>query len=88
MDYKKLEEGYTRKSKKSIKCWRCNFVGHTSKFCHTMRCYNGDRFGKKSQNWKNTKIQYLNNSFKSMTKPNKIWKKKGDDKSPNTQLER
>ena len=28
MDYKKLEEGYTRKSKNSIKCWRCNFVGH------------------------------------------------------------
>jgi hypothetical protein len=48
MDCKKLEKGYTRKSKNSIRCWRCNFVGHTTKFCHTMRCYNCDRFGHKS----------------------------------------
>jgi hypothetical protein len=88
MECKKLEEGYTRKSKKSIRYWRCNFVGHIAKFCHTMRCYNCDRFGHKSQKCKNTKNQYLNKSFKSMTKPNKSWKKKGDDKSPKTQLER
>jgi hypothetical protein len=88
MDCKKLEKGYTRKSKNSIRCWRCNFVGHTTKFCHTMRCYNCDRFGHKSQNCKNTKSQYLNKSFKSVTKPNKSWNKKGDDKSPKTQLER
>ena len=30
----------------------------------------------------------MNKSFKSMTKPNKSWKKKGDDKSPKTQLEK
>jgi hypothetical protein len=88
IDCKKLKKGYTRKSKNSIRCWRCNFVGHTTKFCHTMRCYNCDRFGHKSQNCKNTKSQYLNKSFKSMTNPNKSWKKKGDDKSPKTQLER
>jgi hypothetical protein len=88
MDWKKLEEGYKRKSKNSIRCWRCNFVGHTAKFCHTMRCYNRDRFGHKSQNCKNTKIQYLNKSFKSVKKPNKSWKKKGDHKYPKTQLER
>jgi hypothetical protein len=88
MDCNKLEKGYSRKSKKSIRCWRCNFFWHTTKFCHTMRCYNCDRFGHKSQNYKNTKSRYLNKSFKSMTNPNKIWKKKGDDKSPKTQLER
>jgi hypothetical protein len=53
-----------------------------------MRCYNCDRFGHKSQNCKNTKSQYLNKSFKSVKKPNKSWKNKGDDKSPKTQLER
>jgi hypothetical protein len=88
MDCKKLEEGYTRKSKNSIRCGRFNFFGHTGKFCHTMRCYNCDRFGHKSQNCKNSKSQYLNKSFKSVTKPNKSWKKKGDDKSPKTELER
>jgi hypothetical protein len=88
MDCKKLEEGYTRKSKKSIRCWRCNCVGHTAKFFHTMRCYNCDRFGQKTQNYKSSKSQYLNKSFNSVRKPNKSWKKKGYEKSPKTQLER
>jgi hypothetical protein len=57
-------------------------------FCHTMSCHNYDRFGHKSQNYKNTKSQYLNKSFKSMTKPNKSWKNNGYYKSPKTQLER
>jgi hypothetical protein len=34
------------------------------------------------------KSQYLNNPFKLVTKPNKSWKKKGDNKSPKTQLKR
>jgi hypothetical protein len=88
MDYKKLEKGYAGKSKNSIRCWRCNFVGHTSKFCHTMSCYNCDRFGHKSKNCRSSKIQSLNKSFNSVKKTNKIWKKKGDDKSPKTQLKR
>jgi hypothetical protein len=88
MDYKKLEKGYTRKIANSIRCWRCNFVGHTTKFCHTMRCYNCDRFGNKSQSCRSSKIQSLNKSFKSVRKPNKSWKKKRDDKSPKTQLEK
>jgi hypothetical protein len=88
MDCRKIEKGYRRKSKNSIRCRRFNFVGHTTKLCHRMRCYNYDRFGHKSQNCKNTKNQYLNKSFKSVTKPNKSWNKKGDDKSQKTQLER
>jgi hypothetical protein len=32
MDWKKLEKGYTRKSKNSIRCWRCNFVGQQKNF--------------------------------------------------------
>jgi hypothetical protein len=35
-----------------------------------------------------SKSQSLNKSFKSERKRNKIWKKKGDDKSPKTKLER
>jgi hypothetical protein len=88
MDCKKLEKGYIRKYTNSIRCWRCNFVVHTTKFCHTMRCYNCDRFGHKSQRCRSSKIQFLNKSFNSMIKLNKSWKKKGDDKSPKTQLER
>jgi hypothetical protein len=53
-----------------------------------MRCYNYDRFGHKSQRCRSSKNQSLNKSFKSGRKPNKIWKKKGDDKSSKTQLER
>jgi cyclopropane fatty-acyl-phospholipid synthase-like methyltransferase len=86
MDCKKLEEGYRRKYKNSIRCWRCNFVGHTTKFFHTMRCYNCDRFGHKSQSCRSSNIQSLNKSFKLVRKPNKSWKNKGDDKSPKKQL--
>jgi hypothetical protein len=53
-----------------------------------MRCYNCDRFGHKSQSYRSSKSQSLNKSFKSVRKPNKSWKKKGDEKSPKTQLER
>ena len=53
-----------------------------------MRCYNCDRFGNKSQSCRSSKIQSLNKSFNSGRKPNKISKKKGDDESPKTQLER
>jgi hypothetical protein len=88
MDCKKLEKGYTGKSKNSIKCWRCNFVGNIGKQFHTMRCYKCDRFGHKSESYRSSNGQSLNNSFNSGRKPNKIWKKKRDDKSPKTQLER
>jgi hypothetical protein len=53
-----------------------------------MRCYNYDRFGHKSQSCRSSKCQSLNKPFKLGRKPNKIWKRKGDDKSPKTQLER
>jgi hypothetical protein len=86
MDCKKLEKGYERKSKHSIRCWRCNFFGHTAKQFHTMRCYNSDRFGHKSQICRSSKSQSLIKSIKTVKKPNKSWKKKGDDKSPKTQL--
>jgi hypothetical protein len=39
------------RSNNLMRCWRCNYVGHTTKFFHTMRCYNCDKFGKKSQDY-------------------------------------
>jgi hypothetical protein len=51
-----------------------------------MRCYNRDRFWHESQSCRSSEHQSLNKSFKSGTKPNKIWNNKGDDKSPKTQL--
>jgi hypothetical protein len=53
-----------------------------------MICYNCDRFGHKYQSYRVSRIQSLNKSFKLGRKPNKIWKMKGDEKSPKTQLER
>jgi hypothetical protein len=33
----------------TIRCWRCDQVGHIVVHCHTMRCYNCSGFGHKSQ---------------------------------------
>jgi hypothetical protein len=32
----------------TLRCWRCNQVGHIVAHCHTMRCYNCSGFGHKS----------------------------------------
>jgi hypothetical protein len=53
-----------------------------------MRCYNCDRFGRKSQSFKSSRSQSLNKSFNSGRKTNKIWKMKGYNKYPKTKLER
>ena len=72
-----------------MRCWRCNYVGHTTKFYHTMRCYNYDRFGKKSQNHRKSRSQTMrNNSDKSGRKSNEGWKKRRNDKSQRTNLEK
>ena len=32
----------------SVKCWRCNFLGHIVKYYHTIRCYVCDKYGHKT----------------------------------------
>ena len=51
---KKIQESSSEKTK----CWRCKLVGHTTKFCHSIRCFNCEGFGHKAQNCMNPKKQY------------------------------
>jgi hypothetical protein len=54
-----------------------------------MRCYNCDRFGHKSKNYRKSRIQSMrNNSNKSGRKSNEGWKKIRNDKSQRTKLEK
>jgi hypothetical protein len=54
-----------------------------------MRCYNCDRFGHKSQNCRKSRSQSMrNNSYKSGRKSNEGWKKRRNDKSQRTNLEK
>jgi hypothetical protein len=54
-----------------------------------MRCYNYDRFGHKSQNCRKSISQSMrNNSYKSGRKYNECWKKRRNDKSQRTNLEK
>jgi len=32
-----------------VRCWKCNFDGHTAMYCHTIKCYNCDGFGHKAK---------------------------------------
>jgi hypothetical protein len=77
LECKNLKKKNSGRSNNSMRCWRCNYVGHTVKFCHTMRCYNCDRFGHKSQNCRKSRSQTMrNNSDKSGRKSNEGWKKR------------
>ena len=43
---------------KRKKCQRCKRVGHTTKFCHSIRCFKCEGFGHKAKNCMNPKKQY------------------------------
>jgi hypothetical protein len=89
LECKSLERRNSGRSNNLMRCWRCNYVGHTTKFCHTMRCYNCDRFGHKSQDCRKSRSQPMrNNPYNSGRKSNEVWKKRGDDKSQRKNLER
>ena len=33
---------------KTVQCWRCKFVGHVARYCHSIKCYVCDKYGHKS----------------------------------------
>jgi hypothetical protein len=89
LECKSPEKKNSGRSNNLMRCWRCNYVGHTTKFCHTMRCYKCDWFGHKSQNCRKSRSQSMrNNSYKSGRKSNEGWKKRRNDKSQRTNLEK
>jgi hypothetical protein len=52
----------------TLRCWRCNQVGHIVAHCHTMRCYSCSGFGHKSQDcWNTRRNSMMRNSY-SMTR--------------------
>ena len=53
-----FEKKTQKSSFEKTKCWRCKRVGHTTKFCHSIRCFKCEVFGHKAQNCMNPKKQY------------------------------
>ena len=89
LECKSLERKNSERSNNLMRCWRCNYVGHTSNFFHIMGCYNCDRFGHKSEDYKKSRSQPIRNDpYNSRRKSNEVWKKRGDEKSQRTNLER
>jgi hypothetical protein len=53
---KSPEKKNSGRSNNLMICWICNYVGHTTKFCNTMKCYKCDCFGHKPQNCRNKEV--------------------------------
>jgi hypothetical protein len=52
----------------TLRCWRCNQVGHIAAHYHTMRCYNYSGFGHRYHNCWNTRRQSMRSVSYSMTR--------------------
>jgi hypothetical protein len=52
----------------TIRCWRCDQVGHIVVHCHNMRCYSCSGFGHKSQDCWNTRRKSMMRTSYSMTR--------------------
>jgi hypothetical protein len=52
----------------TMRCWRCDQVGHIVVHCNTMRCYNYSGFGHKSQECWNTRRKSMMRTSHSMAR--------------------
>jgi hypothetical protein len=63
---------YARKNSEryhnTLRCWRCNQVGHIAAHYHTMRCYSCSGFDHKSRDFWNTRRKSIMRTSYSMTR--------------------
>jgi hypothetical protein len=62
------ERRYNGRFHNTMRCWRCDQVGHIVVHCNTMRCYSCSGFGHKSQECWNTRRKSMMRTSHSMAR--------------------
>jgi len=82
--HKKLEcKSYERRNSErfnhSMKCWRCNYYGHTTKYYHTMRCYTCNGLGHKAQECWNSGRKSIDMARVPIQEATRVWRRKSEE---------